>query len=181
MIVQLINQNFEVNTSEAYNKDVFVINDILIIPFINLEIFSNTEDSNNFKIYDKIDFSYLIFKGVADFKCICNSHNYDRRFFQKSKNDEFLLSGYVGIRNLLDFESQCEVEVLYKEQLLILSEDYKAKNGPLSNWIPIATVAFKQNLDNRVVDQFFSIESIPEELRIFLEIKDTEVISILKI
>lgn len=89
-----------------------------------MEIFKDTVSSKNFRTYDKIDFCYLIFKGVSDFKCACNLHTYNQHFFQKSKNDEFLFSDYVGIRNLLNFESQCEVEILYKEQLLILFDDY---------------------------------------------------------
>lgn len=182
MIVQLIDKNFKVNTSEAYNKYVFVMNDTLIIPFINLEIISNTDGSNNLKIYDKIDFSYLIFKGVSDFKCSCNLHTYNEHFFHKSKKDEFLFSDYVGIRNLLNFESQCEVEILYKEQFLILFDDYKTKNGSLDNWIPIQTPVFKQNLDKDTINYFFSIESIPDELLLILADNNTdEAISILEI
>ncbi|MDV7696741.1 hypothetical protein N6B72_07410 [Chryseobacterium soli] len=168
MVINILEDIFEVNTSESYSKDIFVYDKNIIIPYINLQIFSVDFAHNKIKRFDKLDFSYLIFKGVKEI--LWNHKYYDRAKYGKlilnnSCNENDYSLDYISGANVFNEYDGCEFKIKFKEQCLYFSEDdVCVKNGALDLWMPVDTPNFLRNLDEEKVLSFFIKENIPNEI-----------------
>lgn len=184
MIVEIRDHVIEINTSEAYNKEIYFIDGNLIIPYINLEIFDINLVATKLKKYDKLDFSYLIFKDVKEMLWkyeFTNEINYGKLVFDNFSNENDYLIDYVETTNVFTELYGFDFEIKYKEQYLYFSEDVGIKNGPLSFWIPIDTPNFRQNLNEEKVRSFFTKDNIPKEVLELVEVSGSAMLETLNI
>lgn len=185
MIIKLEEDILEVNTSESFNKFVYLIENHLIIPYVNLEIFVNITSMCAFKQYDKIDFSYLIFKNVSAISWNHTFMNENKtskiqfaKVYPEEKLTEFILGNNFGDNYGYEFKIECEKQYLSYSELNALT-----KNGALDFWVPTDTPHFKRNMLEEDVKRFFEMKNIPEEIINFLdpsEIAQVEVLNILE-
>lgn len=180
MILNVKDGIFEINTSESYNKDIYVVNDNIIVPYINIEIFK-LNFSSILKNDDKLNFSYLIFTGVKEVlwkyefndNVICNNLVID------DFSDENYLVDYIEATNIFCKYCGYDFEIRYKEEYLYFSDDVKVKNGALNFWIPFDTPNFKRNMDEKDVELFFNIANVPFEALEFINVTDRSALKIL--
>ncbi|WP_295199560.1 hypothetical protein [uncultured Chryseobacterium sp.] len=129
MIFNIIEDFFEINTFESYSKDIYVVNDNIIIPYINIEVFMINFYSR-LKNGDKLNFSYLIFTGVKemqwkynlDGKVTCNKLVVDN-----FSNKNYLVD-QIDVTNVFSKYGDYDFEIRYKEQYLYFSNNVKVKN-----------------------------------------------------
>lgn len=184
MIIDIKEGIFEVNTSESYNKEIYLIGENLIIPYINLEIFEAKFNHPIIKKYDKLDFSYLIFKDVKEVFWNYEFNN-EAQCGQlilgdtSTKND--YLTEYIDATNVLREYYGYDFEIKFKEQYLYFSENVSIKNGPLSFWMPIETPNFRKNLSEKEVQSFFNKDSIPYEVLKLVGVNDPVMLKTLDI
>ncbi|MGE8525287.1 hypothetical protein [Chryseobacterium rhizosphaerae] len=184
MIIDIKEGVFEVNTSEAYNKEIFFHDNNMIIPYINLEIFDSKLTQIKMEKCDKLDFSYLIIKGVKNV-----SWNYEYK--REIKDGELVLDNFSNINDyLLDYvtganlftgHSGCEFKIRFKEQYLFFFHEVGVKNGPLNFWIPIDTPNFRKNMDEKDVQFFFTKDSIPIDALNLVGISDSTMLKTLDV
>lgn len=185
MIIAVIEDEFEVNTSESYNKDIYLYDKNVIIPYINLQIF-NINFNNKFRKYDRLDFSYLIFKDVKEIFWNYNQNNQAKYGklsldnFSDKENDYFL--DYVSGTNMFNPHGGCEFKIKFKNQYLYFSENcVDIKNGPLNFWVPINTPNFLQNISSEKVTNFFTKQNVPEDILKLIGINKISKLSVLDI
>ncbi|MEM1119088.1 MAG: hypothetical protein AAGJ18_01485 [Bacteroidota bacterium] len=180
MIIKLIDGD-EVNTSESYNKHVFVSGNNIIIPYISLQLMERVRllDIDEF---DKINYSYLILNQVFDFAWTFGSINGARRNrvrLTESQPDNPIINYFTGA----DFESShsgCEFKACFNGIYLFVPNEFRKKNS-LEGWVPQPTPAFFQNMLKEEVKIFFRKESIPKEILVFLRIDNLKDIRILEL
>jgi hypothetical protein len=177
MIHRLEENVFEVNTSESYNKEIYLFGNNIIIPYINLEIFENKTPFNKIKQYDRLDFSYLIFKNVEEISWGSENGLDGFNFNQTSGGDQEYLIEYILGANILNKHGGFEFKIKYKEQYLCYSEfNANTKTGALNFWMPINTPNFMRNISEEKILEFFNQENIPVEILKFLGINNISMI-----
>jgi len=173
MIHKLEEGVFEVNTSESYNKEIYLFGNNIIIPYINLEIFENKTPFNKVNQYDRLDFSYLIFKNVEEISWSYGNSLEKLNFNHTSTGNQECIIDYVLGANMLNKHDGFEFKIKYEEQYLYYSEfSVSAKTGALNFWMPINTPNFMKNISEEKVLEFFNQENIPTEILKFLKIND---------
>ncbi|GEN72170.1 MULTISPECIES: hypothetical protein [Chryseobacterium] len=168
MIISIEDDVFEVNTSEAYNKDIFVYNKWIIIPYVNLEIFNINFTQSIIKRYDKLDFSYLLFRDVREIfwnYAVNDEVKYGKLMLNNSSFENDYIIDYVSGADIMNGISGCEIKVKFKEQYLFISKDHlQIKSGPLNIWTPVDTPNFSRNIDEKAIDIFYNKRYIPDEI-----------------
>jgi hypothetical protein len=183
MIIDVKDGMFEVNTSESYNKNVFICENNLIIPYINLEVFNIKFAHPQIKRYDKLDFSYLIFKDIEEISwnyVISDEEKQGQLIFNNVPNNEHLTE-YVEATNIFTEYYGYNFEIKFKKQYLFFSEEIKVKNGGLNFWFPIETPNFRKNMDDEKVQSFFCKENVPKDVLELVGVSDTAKLEILKV
>lgn len=168
MIISIEDDVFEVNTSEAYNKDIFVYNKWIIIPYVNLEIFNINFTQSIIKRYDKLDFSYLLFRDVREIfwnYAVNDEAKYGKLMLNNSSFENDYIIDYVFGADIMNGISGCEIKIKFKKQYLFISEDHlQTKSGPLNIWTPVDTPNFSRNIDEKAIDIFYNKRYIPDEI-----------------
>ncbi|UQB68321.1 hypothetical protein [Epilithonimonas zeae] len=180
MIIGAKNEIFEVNTSESYNKNIFIFKNNLIIPYINLEIFDIQFVHPKIKRYDKLDFSFLIFKDVLEIAwnyLVNDEEKQGQIIFDKLSLINEYLTEYIEATNIFTEYYGYNFEIKFKEQYLFFSEEIKVRNGGLNFWVPIADSSLRKNMDDEKVQSFFNKECIPKEILELVGVSDSGNIS----
>jgi hypothetical protein len=183
-MIYSINGKHETNTSESYNKDIYVYKDNLIIPYINLQILSPNFNHPTIKENDRLNFAYLIFKTVKEMHWCYEFNNkirYKNLVFDTVSNDNDYSTEYIDATNIFTEHYGYDFEIKFKEQYLYFSEDVAIKNGVLSHWIPIDTPNFKRNLSKEAVKSFFIKDNVPSEITELVGAINSKVLEILNI
>lgn len=184
MMIGIKGEIFEVNTSDSYNKEIYIIDNNLIIPYINLQIFNIKFAHPKIKRYDKLDFSFLIFKNVKEIIWnyqIDNQGKVGQLIFDDLSNENDYLTEYIDATNLFIDDGGCDFEIRFKEQYLYFSDDVSIIKEGLGFWFPIETPNFRKNMDNEKVQSFFRKENVPKEVLELVGISDTAKLEVLKI
>ncbi len=186
MLYKLEEDALEVNTSESYNKEIYLFNNHLIIPYINLEIFENKTSLKEIKQYDKLDFSYLIFRNVEEVSWGSEYQDENRfkqlKFNHISSDDKEGFIEDILVANIFNEYDGFEFKIKYEEQYLCYSGiNVNVKNGALDFWVPMDTPYFMKNIAEEKVLEFFNWEKIPAEIINFLEINDLSMIKVLNL
>lgn len=181
-MIYKLNKN-DINTSEAYNKTIFIYKNNIIIPYINLEVFEKSFIHMEVKKYDRLDFSYIIFKNVVeicwDFESNIEMKSTCRKLSDFYESDHYLVD-YIEAVNIFDnHDDPSEFEIRYKEKYIYLSENVKIKRGALNLWIPVETPNFNANMKEKEVTRFFSGNNIPKEILKFIDIDDISSLEVL--
>lgn len=168
MIIKIEENLFEVETSESYNNTIYYVNDNILLPYINIMVF--TSNYSGLENNDRLDYSYLIFKGVKEINFNCtNKEKFKERniILSNLKYSDYLIEHVMG-KNV--FDNGCEFKILYKDAYLYISDRYRKKRKPLDFWTPIETPRFLNNMNKDEVNNFFSKENIPNQILNFLQI-----------
>lgn len=184
MIIDVKDGVFEVNTSDSYNKDIYVSENNLIIPYVNLQVFDIKFVHPQIKRYDKLDFSYLIFKDVKEIIWNYEFNNEvkcGQLIFDDLSNENDYLTEYINATNLFIDDYGCDFEIRFKEQYLYFSDDVNIIKEGLGFWIPIETPNFRKNMDEEKVQSFFRKENVPKDVLELVGISDTAKLEILKV
>lgn len=174
-MIYKLNKN-DINTSEAYNKTIFIYKNNIIIPYINLEIFEESFIHAEVKKYDRLDFSYIIFKDVVEifwnFESNIEMKSTYRKFSDFYESDHYLVD-YIEAINIFDkHDDPYEFKIRYKEKYIYLPENVRIKRGALNLWIPVETPNFRANMKEREVTYFFSKTNIPNDILKFIDMDD---------
>lgn len=180
MILEIKENILEINTSEAYNKNVFIKGDFIIIPYINNEVFIGRDF---FEAHDKLDYSYLIFKGVTELfwsYSYNSSKKYGKlRFSENEPINDLCMVDYIAVSNMYSEIQVGEFKVKYKNQYLYYSDSLRIKKGSLNMWMPKKSPLFNQDIFDDEASNFFLKENIPNEILDFFEINDSNDLKIL--
>lgn len=181
MILNIKEDIFEINTSESYNRDIYRFNNHIIIPYVNMEIFTCNVLSSIVENGDQLDFSYLIFKDVKEisWKFESDGEAVDNHLIFDHLPDTHYSTDYVEAANILSNHYGYDFEIKYKEQYLYFSDHVHVRNGPLNFWIPVDTPHFKRNMDEKRITLFFDKNSIPGEVLAFMNAKDLSLLETL--
>ncbi|MFY0602954.1 MAG: hypothetical protein JXQ93_03325 [Flavobacteriaceae bacterium] len=180
MLRELIEDTFEINTVEAYNRDLFIFKNHIIIPYINNEVFI---DVKSFETHDKFDYSYVIFKDVSVLFWnygLNNITKYGKLKFSQEDNRKYNI-GYVGGADAFTGFNGCEFKVKFQKQYLYLSADVKIKSGSVNMWIPENPPNFERNIEEKDARSFFAKDNIPTEILDLVETKNHSEIEVLNI
>jgi hypothetical protein len=184
MLIDVKDGIFEVNTSDSYNKEIYIIDNNLIIPYINLQIFEIKFDNPKIKRYDKLDFSYLIFKNVKEIVWNYKFNNevkYGQLIFDDTSAKNDYLTEYINATNLFIDDYGYDFEIRFKEQYLYFSVDVNIIKQGLGFWFPIENPNFGKNMDDEKVQSFFYKESIPNEVLQLVGASDSAILETLRI
>lgn len=148
----------EIHTSDAYFGQIIIVDNNLLIPYINLGI-SNHElnKSSDLKFIDycyfvAIDIYYLKINGniIFDLNGVYNSSR----------------SIYLGGDDLLKKQNVYEVEIQAKDAFLKLESDSKIYH---KNWVPINTPNFEKNMNDNRVQVFINNMNLPQDLALIFK------------
>lgn len=164
-VINLTARIDSINTSDSYSQDVFSCGANLLIPYINLELF---EDIEGMSKQSKIDFSYVVLKGVREAQW---NYTHERQTVvgrvvnpevEPDHTDYFIIGGTQR-------DTGGELKVRFKEMFLMMPPEAKVAD---KYWIPFKTPNFRRNLSKERVRLFFSESSIPEQVRRLVNCSD---------
>ncbi len=146
-----------INTSESYSKDVFYCDNIVLIPYINMEI---VEELGAFKQGERIDFSYLILLGVQQIQW--DYLDMGRQVlgkleisgFSKGVTDYFALGG-------LNHLTGGELKITFEKAKLVTLLGSKTNK---KHWVPQKTPNLRRNLQKENVERFLNDISYEDEI-----------------
>ena len=144
------------NTAEAYASNIFISDDKLLIPYINVQI----SDVNPFDIAigEKVSFSYLLLSGVSRVEWYggYNGEKVIGRLILK-ENEE----GCVDYWGISDYEKDFEVKVKCKNKEVFIPS--KSTTG-ITDWVPWKMPHWDVNMIESEVKDFFEIIDIPTDI-----------------
>lgn len=168
MIIKIEDLKNEVNTSDSYNKEIYSYKNNLIIPYINLEIFEIDINSSYFKKFDKLDFSYLIFKGVVEVswnEIRYGSNQNQKLTFNSKNNKDHYSESYINVMNINEANHGNELKIVYFDQYLCFSDNVQKISNPSRNyWRPIGKHESIENISDVYFDDFFCKLNVPNEI-----------------
>jgi|GEM_PF-3562109 len=144
----------EIDTFEAFYKNFFYKNSVLVIPYINIGVSCHPINPSKKALY--IDKSYLVFinacinkiNGVLDKKC-----------------DQFVGSNFnsIDISGIDCTENRhIALQIFYERAFLQLLPESRLSR---EFWIPQKTPNFEVNMDEKDVEFFFSNKHMPENIK----------------
>lgn len=173
MLVKVKEDIFEIDTFESYSNYMFSFKNNIIIPYINNKIFCSNHSS--FNDGDKVNYSFLIFKGVLEIHYSYKYRGesfYSKQLFGGNENQSNINTEYISAMNLLEDFNGGEFEVKYKgEQYFHVNDLYEIKKREKS-WVPVETPNYERNMQKDEVSSFFKKENIPNEILKLLKISD---------
>lgn len=155
-MIKKLGEHIEVDTSESYNSLIWLIDDNVIIPYVNLLLLDRSSDLSE----DFIDRSYLVFKGVkslvSDFVTISFHDKLSTPI--DSLVDYFMCwndkrSNFVG----------SELSIAFSDSYLLLPDSWKKVNKSEGRWVPWSTPFYQSNMNETEVKFLTQKEEIPRE------------------
>jgi hypothetical protein len=147
-----------VNTSEAYSNPIFIGNNNIIIPYINVGIMPDNPITG---VQSVIDFGYLVFKHVVS--VIFESPKGELTFGFNSEMEKNYVTKYIGVGG---YRSHVEAELKIDcTEIFFYILENATVNSPSTPFIPIDTPNFKRNMDVKQVNSFFLLINLPEEIK----------------
>lgn len=141
-----------VNTSEAYSKHIFVGDEIIVVPYVNLGLMPRNPINAKQSV---VDFSYYVIKGVRSMS------------FSGSKGKLLLHSDGSTEAALITEYIMCgreEVTIRCKERWFYLPAT-SAIRDPFVPFVPRDTPNFKRNMDPGKVEAFFLFDNLPGTIK----------------
>lgn len=154
-------KNSFVNTYEAYSRPIYIGNNNVVIPYINIDLMPHNPITVKQSV---IDYSYYVFNEVSSMFFNANKGKMKIDFTITSKGEE--VTEYI-MAGGFDSSNVAEITILCKELIFCLPEESKFSDTR-NPFIPFDTPKYKQNLDIDLVNTFFSRENLPKEIINFL-------------
>jgi hypothetical protein len=155
MIKKHLNLDF-INTSEAYSKLIFLGNNNVVIPYINLNLLKNNDINQNNCF---VDFSYCALINVATMEYESNNGKLNLNITEDQQQG---IVDYFMIGNIDSINS--EVKIQFREFHYYLNESSRFSNNQ-DDFIPYPTPNFNQTISAEKVLDFFLVEKLPAEVR----------------
>lgn len=140
----------EFDSFDSYYKNVQLTDFDLVIPYINLAV-SNHELNQSDSPLKYIDRCYVILCDISYLKIYNKNTPLINRNINLNQIELFFGGSNIGSNDFIDMHVKCSYGYL---RLL--------KDSTLSSnlWIPINTPNFKQNISEKLLDNFFSVSNI---------------------
>ncbi|MEO6838496.1 MAG: hypothetical protein ABI185_08895 [Ginsengibacter sp.] len=147
-----------VDTYEAYSKTVFIGNNNVAIPYVNVGLMPDNPINGKQSV---VDYSYYFITRVQSMIFATRKGKMTFDFngtTDKNYITEYIMAGGYKIDNGAEVTIRCEGLIFYLP-------DTAKINDPFHPFIPIDTPNFKQNMITEEVDSFFSIDNLPQEVK----------------
>jgi hypothetical protein len=150
-----------VDTYEAYSNSIFIGQNHVAIPYINIGLMSNNPINNQQSV---VDYSYYVFKEVVSMHL--NTRNGTLSFDFNNNTQEDYITEHIIFGG---YQNDNGAEAIVKCEALIFFIPLTAKvESPRHPFVPMNTPNFKQNISTESADAFFRIDQLPLEVRSFL-------------
>lgn len=150
----------EVHSADAYHKNPVLRNNNLIVPYINLGI--GEHELNRESNLKFIDFAYLLAIDISFLSVwIPNEKDFNGRQLWLINRSQANGLHYWGGSSLdedsifLSMTISCRAAFIYLLPTSQMSKDY---------WTPIKGTRLSKNMDDSIVENFFSGKMMPEEV-----------------
>lgn len=158
-IVKVTKYQDEIDTCESYNKTTYVSKgNNLIIPLVNTQILN--KKVLNSDVLGNLSYCYLIISGVSEIAWQGGFYYgkgiVGKKIFTPKINNK--ITDWFGIN---DIEKGFEVKIKFENLHIYLPKETELKN---CLWAPWDTPNFKQNISSQVLDNFFALKLLPEEI-----------------
>lgn len=151
---------FEVDTMEAFYGNVILVNNNLVIPYINIGLSKHIlNKSNQLKF---LDYSYIIAEDISYLKL-----NKDA-IIEKVKKDTKSNSLYLGGVGIGDITGVFDIEIQATKLYLMCFEDYKLADID-DMWKPISTSDSESNMSLKKVNTFIRNMNLAPEIKRILK------------
>ncbi|MGN6641305.1 MAG: hypothetical protein ACTHJ8_20510 [Mucilaginibacter sp.] len=144
-----------INTTEAFYKDFFIKDGNMLIPYINLCLMQGHPINKGENVFN-LNYGLIVLRNIVLIKKN-KKWIYDDSSF-KYKKYQFLDIGGINV-NVGDYE---ELKILFESGYLQVLDNAKFSE---EFWIPIETPNYVINMDVHEINDFFSLKSVPENLR----------------
>ena len=149
-----------VNTSEAFSKIIFIGNNNVAIPYINIDLMDSNPITGKQSV---VDYSYYVFLRVRSM--LFEARNGKLAFdFNFSQVENFILE-YIMVGG---YQNACEAEVKIECEKLLFYVSDTAKFGQFGDFMPVDTPDYKMNMIAEKVDNFFLVSNLPEDIKVIL-------------
>lgn len=147
-----------IDTSEAYSQLMFIGNNKVVVPYINIGLMPDNPISGNQCV---VDFAYYLLDNVQGLVFGASQIGFSL-ILAEEKGEQILehvsFGGGYGISNGAEVAVKCS-------DLYFFLPDDSGLSSPHKPFVPRNTPTFKSNLDPDKVDLFFKLENLPAELR----------------
>lgn len=158
MLKKYLNANFLNTSDEAYSDKIFVGNNSIAIPYVNIELMPDNPITGKKTL---IDHSYCVFTGVQSILFNAEKGSFYLEFSQMHDINfkvHYVLVG--GFKN----DNSAEVKITSADQQFYLCDNSRFSQAPLF-FLPVDTPNFKRNMDVEKVESFFSLQALPAEIK----------------
>ncbi len=152
-----VNPGF-VDTYEAYSKKIFIGSNNVVIPYVNIGLMPSNPINHKQSV---VDFSYYVFIDVGSMNFSAKKGKLTVNFNENidvNGTTEYIMAGGYESGN------SAEIKIVCKDILFFLLDEARI-NDTFHPYLPLDTPNFKQNIDTKEVDDFFSLKNLPTEIR----------------
>jgi len=150
-----------IDTAEAYSQITFFGNNNIAIPYINITIMPDNPITHKVSF---VDYSYYVLTGVRSMEY--GSAKGKLIFsFGSSPKDVPPLIEYIMIGDYQSVGAEVKIECQGIDYYMF--DNSKISSRP-DDFIPYETPNFKQTMNTEEIENFFSFQNIPSEIKVIL-------------